>query len=262
MHKILQELTDTVEQAASRLRGRYSARHLYAMRVGMRRIRSILKKSGSHRARRFRKTWGGFATVTNHARDWDVFMVVARQLLPAEAYGRFRRASRRRITSSRAVVREMLTSEHWRQNLQEWRAYVERIGERAATSSGRATLDQALDKARATLATALDSDEDRAWHKFRIAVKEVRYLADSEAEQHSAVADLASLIENCKALQALLGAWHDSVVQLQLLEDVPDSPERKALRRAIARRRKTQLAAIRRAVAGDAFTMAPGRNPD
>ena len=93
-------------------------------------------------------------------------------------------------------------------------------------------------------------------------MKEVRYLADSEAQRRGTDASLEVLIENCKALQALLGAWHDSVVQLQLLEDLPESPERKALRRAIARRRTSQLAAIRRAVAGDAFAMTPDRDPD
>lgn len=262
MHQTLQDLTDTIEQAASSLRRRYSARQLYAMRVGMRRIRSILKKSGSHRARRFRKTWGGFAAVTNTARDWDVFMTVARQLLPAEAYDRFRRGSRKRIAANRAVVREMLGSGHWRQNLAEWRAYVERIGEAPVSGGGQTASDQALDKARTTLATARDGNDDRAWHKFRIAVKEVRYLADAEAERGGADEQLSTLIENCKMLQTLLGEWHDSVVQLQLLEDLPKNAEHEALRRAIARRRRDQLAAIRAAVSEQVFaTPAKRRAP-
>jgi hypothetical protein len=61
------EVTTTVEQAAAALRQGYAAEHLYALRVGMRRIRSMLKPLVSTRLRRFRKTWGGFAAVTNSA---------------------------------------------------------------------------------------------------------------------------------------------------------------------------------------------------
>ena len=63
MQPRLSEVTATVEQAAASLRQDYAAEHLYALRVGMRRIRSMLKPLGSTGPRRFRKTWGGFAAV-------------------------------------------------------------------------------------------------------------------------------------------------------------------------------------------------------
>ena len=90
MQQRLTELTAAVEQAATSLRGGYQAEELYALRVGMRRIRSLLKPLDSTRSRQFRKAWGGFAAVTNRARDWDVFLLAAREMLPSAGFAPFK----------------------------------------------------------------------------------------------------------------------------------------------------------------------------
>ena len=100
------------------------------------------------------------------------------------------------------------------------------------------------------MATAQATGEDRAWHKLRIAVKEVRYQSEASAEGVAPGSPQAELIELCKPLQALLGSWHDCVVQLQLLDDMEPSPEHEVLRAAIGQLRAEQLAQIEQTVAG------------
>ena len=86
MHKKLLGLTVGVAQAGESVLSEYDPKQLYAFRVGVRRIRSILKQIDSHRSRRYRKIWGGFAAVTNDARDWDIFLQTAKKLLSTSQY--------------------------------------------------------------------------------------------------------------------------------------------------------------------------------
>jgi len=114
MHQTLLEITDGIEQAGERLARAYQPKRLYALRVGIRRTRSILKQIGSYRSRRYRKVWGGFAAVTNDARDWDVFLISCRKLLAATEYAEFSRLNRERVQCSHDAVTAMLQSAHWR----------------------------------------------------------------------------------------------------------------------------------------------------
>jgi CHAD domain-containing protein len=255
------EVTTTVEQAAASLRQGYAAEHLYALRVGMRRIRSMLKPLGSTGPRRFRKTWGGFAAVTNRARDWDVFLITAAEMLPPEPYARFEHRHRDTVLGSHEAVLELLESGHWSRNLRDWRQFLEQHGADASQpATGPAPIDRALSRARQALATAQATGEDRAWHKLRIAVKEVRYQSEAFAEGVAPGSPEEELIEWCKPLQALLGSWHDCVVQLQLLDDMEPFPEHEALHAAIGQMRAERLAQIEQAVAGHSLFAAP--DPD
>lgn len=221
MHQQLLELTEKAERAASELITAYEPGKLYEFRVGSRRIRSILKHMDSHRARSFRKSWGGFTAVTNEARDWDVFLLTANKLLtPAEleAFGSLNQA---RISSCHEAVTEMLGSALWRRHLDDWKQFLLRAVEEApAGEQSLAALQLALTGAREALRRALDANDDRHWHKFRIAIKEVRYVADASAVSSANQQQVAEVIEACKKLQTLLGDWHDTVVQLNLLEEL------------------------------------------
>ena len=260
MQARLTEVSATVEQAATALQQGYAAEHLYALRVGMRRIRSMLKPLDSTRARRFRKTWGGFAAVTNRARDWDVFLRAATTILPPEQSARFERRHRDAVCASHEAVLELLGSAHWRRHLRDWRQFLEQHGDDVKPlATGSAPIDLALSRARKALAAAQAAGNDRAWHKLRIAVKEVRYQSESSAESADATQRQTELIELCKPVQALLGSWHDCVVQLQILDDMEPAPEHEALRTAIAKMRMEQLAAIEQTVAGHPLFLNPGQ---
>ena len=243
MEKPLKELTDRVADSAAKLEHRYRARQLHVLRVSIRRIRTYLKHSGAHRARRLRKTWGAFAAVTSEARDWDVFCTTARTLLPPEDYQTFRRLNRKRLRASHQAVKALVVSARWHRHQRDWRAYLKRCAQQARAGDGAPrSLDTALARAGAALAVATELNDDRAWHKFRIAVKETRYIAEATDPRSEHV---EQVIATCKALQATLGAWHDTVVQLQLLDELEKHPVHKRLRTAIRRNKKLALSQTR-----------------
>jgi CHAD domain-containing protein len=239
MQEALEKLTERVERSANGLKHGYRVRELHALRVGIRRIRTFLKQSGSHRARRLRKTWGGFAAATNDARDWDVFHKTARKLLEPDEFTTFRRLNRERLHASRQQVAALVASGHWSRHLEQWRAYLERWSARETPGSERRpSLDAVLDKAGAALALATEANDDRAWHKFRIAVKETRYIAEASRGRSARTREV---IATCKSLQATLGEWHDTVIQLQLLEEVEPDPVHERLRSLIRERKRLSL---------------------
>ena len=259
MHQDLHTLTQEIRQAARALRRNYEPARLYELRVAIRRIRSMLKHRGSKRARRFRKTWGGFAATTNRARDWDVFSATAEELLGSAALDDFRRACEAPLQTSRDRVIRMLESARWRAHLKEWKRFLARalehgdrwngeLAEPALAERRAGPLDAALARARVALVVALQEDDDTSWHKFRIAVKEVRYTAEREPAPQVDEPRAADVVEVCKGLQSLLGGWHDCVIQLQLLDELAPSPLTEALRTTIVDRRRQRLAEIRETV--------------
>lgn len=243
MQEQMEQLTDRVEGSARGLVMRYRARQVHVLRVGIRRIRTFLKHSGQHRARRLRKTWGAFAAVTSEARDWDVFCTTARTQLSRDDYQTFRRLNRKRLQASHQAVKALVVSARWHRHLREWRAYLKRTAQQAGARHGEPrSLDTALARAGAALAVATDANDDRAWHKFRIAVKETRYIAEATEPRSEHV---EQVIATCKALQSTLGAWHDTVVQLQLLDELEMHPIHKRLRTATRRNKKLALSQTR-----------------
>lgn len=251
MQAPLEQLTERVEHSAEGLRRRYGARRLHILRVGIRRIRTFLKHSSGHRARRLRRTWGAFAAVTGDARDWDVFHRTARALLAADDYRTFQRLNRKRLRESHRAVRDLVASAPWGRHLREWRAYLANSAEHAAPAGRRPrTLEAALARAGAALTRATEVNDDRAWHKFRIAVKETRYIAEAAP---SPSAHVREVIANCKALQATLGAWHDTVVQLQLLDELPANPVHARLRTLVRRRKLQALSQTRATLSTQSF---------
>lgn len=263
MHKDLRRLTREIRQAARDLRHGYEPARLYEFRVAIRRVRSMLKHRGSKRARRLRRTWGGFAAVTNRARDWDVFVAAAEQLLGPAALEEFKRAVAAPLQSSHDAVNGMLESARWRAHQKEWKRFLKRASKHEGKHDGKqhgpvatqaAALEAAQARAREALATALQQDDDTAWHKFRIAVKEVRYTAEREPQPAGAT---GAIVDSCKALQSLLGGWHDCVVQLQLLEQLGHSTLAEGLRATLAERRHQRLTEIRATVAGTSLFSRP-----
>ena len=259
MQEPLEKLTERIAQSAERLKQHYGARRLHILRVGIRRIRTYLKQSGMRRAKRMRKIWGGFAASTNDARDWDVFHRTARVLLEPDEYQTFKRLNRKRLEASHRAVKTMVNSAHWDRHLEYWRRYLERSANRAGTNSReQPSLDAAVQKAGAVLSRALQADDDRAWHKFRIAVKETRYIADAISPLPAGV---QPVIATCKALQATLGEWHDTVIQLQLLDELQPDPVHARLQSLIRKRRTLSLAQTRDLLAAQSI-FAPTRCDD
>jgi CHAD domain-containing protein len=259
MQEPLELPTERVVQSAEGLKRHYGARRLHILRVGIRRIRTYLKHSGDHRAQGMRKIWGGFAGATNDARDWDVFHRTARALLVTDEYQSFRRLNRKRLEASHRTVKALVNSGQWYRHLEEWRRYLERFASHAGTNNReRPSLDAALRKAGVNLSRALQSDDDRAWHNFRISVKETRYIADAVSPLP---VEVRQVIAACKSLQATLGEWHDTVIQLQLLEELEPDPVHVRLHSQIRKRKTSSLSQTRTLLAAQSV-FSPARDDD
>jgi CHAD domain-containing protein len=241
MHLQLQQITDELESASRALATGYDPEQLYILRVRIRRIRSILKHAEGHRARSFRKSWGGFAAVTNDARDWDVFLSTAETLISARDLRTFVRINAQRADAARESVMDMISSSTWRRQLTDWRDFLVRsVQHIPGHEQLESALERTLEKARRTLERALTMEDDRSWHKLRIAVKEIRYVADTGASQPESGDYFAGIAATCRALQTLLGNWHDTVVQLDILDRLEAVPVHSRLT-AIVRERKDEL---------------------
>jgi CHAD domain-containing protein len=187
--------------------------------------------------------------------------MASRELLTAGQYAAFERRHREDFGACQDAVVELARSEHWRRHLADWRQYLQHPNG-SAQESGLAAdpLGQALDRARAALTAALALDNDRAWHKLRIAVKEVRYQAESEETAAATDPARAELLEQCQLLQSLLGRWHDCIVQLQMLEEFEEAAEHAALKSSIEQRRVERLAGIEETVVGHPLFEAAGNS--
>lgn len=217
MHQRLLEVTGDLDAARQAVLRGYDPVRLYNFRVAVRRIRSILKQIGSDRAHALRKAWGAMVEVTGDARDWDVFISTAENLLGMEAAANFTRINGERISACREAVVDMLDSESWSRHREEWEGFLATADEAPLDpEQARATLAHAFKRAYRRHKRAMEKGSDRRWHKYRIAVKEVRYVA----EANLAVGGMETIVAACKSLQTLLGDWHDTVVQLELLDDL------------------------------------------
>lgn len=238
------ELTASIDHSVEALLHAYAPEALYTFRVNSRRIRSILKHMKSHRSRSHRKAWGGFAAVTNDARDWDVFLSTVQSLLDAGDYEVFRELNSDRVGSAHDTVIEMLGTAHWSRYLVQWREFLAAVDEQSSDADGsRAALAAALKRVLEARKNALAVNDDYSWHRFRISVKELRYVAD-------ALGDEDELVGACKKLQTLLGDWHDTVVQLNLLEELPADPVHERLTGIIRDRKAEFLSKTRQLLDG------------
>jgi CHAD domain-containing protein len=134
------------------------------------------------------------------------------------------------VLASQEAVIEVLQSAQWQRHLAEWQRFLKQIDGRVMDDGKpQWSVEEALAKARRTYQLALAAGDDRTWHKFRIAVKNLRYIAD--ASIHDPACDqqhLDAVIAACKILQTRLGKWHDTVMQLQMIGEQEAGDEDRA----------------------------------
>jgi CHAD domain-containing protein len=248
MRQIFLTLTENVTSISARLVTEYNPKDLHRLRIDMRRIRSLLKQVKDHRARHFRKAWGGFAEVTNQARDWDVFLISAKSMQADAGYQQLKTLFMPRVLTSHEAVVEVLQSGQWQRHLADWEQFVRQAEDHIVdVETSHWSIEKALSKARLACRLALSAGDERAWHKFRIALKNLRFIAEACLRDPACDQQLMDdLIASCKNLQARLGAWHDCVVQLLLLDEhLPDETgNAAAIKSGLVRtleKKKTQL---------------------
>ena len=215
------ELTRIVMSVSDRLIDEYRPKDLHHLRISIRRIRSLLKQVQDHKARYFRKTWGGFAAVTNQARDSDVFLKTARAMLYDAEFREFKSMLMPKALASHESVIEVLQSAQWQRHLSEWEQFLKQIDDRIVDEElPQRSVEEALARAQNACRISLTVGSEKAWHKFRIAVKNLRYIADASIRDPACDRQLLEeVIAACKILQTRLGRWHDTVVQLQMIRE-------------------------------------------
>jgi len=257
MRQLFVEISREVTFFGDRLTGNYRPKDLHGMRIRIRRIRSLLKQVDNLHARYFRKTWGGFAAVTNQARDWDVFLKSARAMQSATEFQAFKSMFMPQVRASHEAVIEVLQSAQWQRHLDDWDQFLCQINDLSIDEgSVQWSIDDAIAKARSACWLALAANNQRTWHKFRIAVKNLRYIADAHARDPACDQQrLNEIIKTCKILQTRLGKWHDAVVQLQMIREPGFAVEERAivmmsrLAEALEQKKHQLLSQLREALA-------------
>ena len=212
----LQQATAHLRTLRGSLLANYNDEDLHQLRVALRRMRSALRGVPDRKARKLRRRLGALARTTNDARDWDTLYTGAMEQLRTEQFNKLEPLLHERRENARAQVYRVFHSKQWLIALSRWDALVgtaDLDAQSLSMVSGK--LGTRLRRATKAADKAMAKDDDRCWHRLRIAIKEVRYALDTASEE---VPARAELLRQCKTLQALLGNWHDTVVHRHLLD--------------------------------------------
>jgi CHAD domain-containing protein len=198
----------------------YDDNALHQLRVALRRLRSLLRHVDTQRAGELRHSLGQLADATNAARDWDTLLLRARESLRPREFRRVQPILQQHRAESHGPVLEMLRSAAWAQAVDELGCFIEQGGlvTAGATATG-AEITRAKDEVRRAWCKVQAEDDNKHWHKLRLAIKELRYTFDS-APRDSLSAPMPKTLRHCKRLQETLGAWHDTVVHLHSVREL------------------------------------------
>lgn len=202
----------------SALLRRYDVKALHQLRVALRRLRSLLRHIESDAAQALRRDLGHLADATNAARDWDTLASRAREHLKPRDFRRVRPWLDTNLAVSHAQALQMLRSDEWSQVFAQLEACVEH-GELAVAGEDGASGDiaRARQEANHAWSKVQSADDNKHWHKMRLAIKQLRYTFDS-VPRGSPDAPKPKLVKHCKRLQDALGTWHDTVVHVRMVE--------------------------------------------
>jgi CHAD domain-containing protein len=211
------KLARKLRKKRKRLLSAYDVEDLHALRVALRRIRSLLQQQPGHKARRLRRELEQLAAATNGARDWDTLYCYALNTLTAAQFKLLRPWLAQHRKTAHRQVKTMLKSRQWRDAYRRWCEieHVVIVHDSASLVSAE-EFARVAQRVNTASRKALAVGDDRSWHKLRIRIKELRYTLDSMGKPLSGLEQQVTL-ERCKRLQQSLGDWHDTVVHRQLL---------------------------------------------
>ena len=216
-----------LQQASTRLRAlrkdllaNYNDENLHQLRITLRRMRGVLRGKPGGKARKLRRQLGALARTTNGARDWDTLYASAQDQLGPDQFRELQPLLHERRENARALVFQMFHAKKWQKTLRRWDAFVDKNELEAGNLRvAPGQLRKRIKRASTAAEKAMARNEDQSWHKLRIAIKELRYALNTRPKKHRSSSH-AVLLSECKALQALLGDWHDTVAHRQLLDNL------------------------------------------
>jgi CHAD domain-containing protein len=204
----------------------YDDEDLHQLRINIRRARALLKSQSDKPSAALRKDWGRLAQKTNTARDWDTLAIYAAGVLPSTHWRTLQPLVEDYRQQAHASVLKTLRSRSWHTTLSRWNKWVKQsdtqaFAEVTLLGGKRKVAKRALKAGR----RAMMRRDERSWHKFRIAIKNLRYRLDySSVKGDREKDDLKAIKKICKRLQDELGNWHDTVVHRNLLVQIADDP--------------------------------------
>jgi CHAD domain-containing protein len=212
----LQEILSQVESRRNALLSEYDEYKLHQLRVTVRRLRGLLRFEDEPQAWQLRREWGYLVSHTNAARDWDT-LTNRIEALPADSQPVVLtdtlEQSRERIW--RKVIKH-LQKEDWEETTRQTQKYLQsRVADGRQPPDGSDAVREASLRLQRAWTRAREYDDNRAWHKLRIAVKDLRYSLDTLS-----AGDVSSAQELCKTLQDALGQWHDTIIHKALLNEI------------------------------------------
>ena len=222
----ISKITRELKTRRTLLLERYDNEDLHQLRINIRRLRGTLKGNSRPRARKLRREWGIIAQCTNAARDWDTLATYADKSLSPTVRLQLHPLIAQYCTSAHDKVLAMLKSKEWDHALKHWQKLADRNGDSLflAGPDIPEAIKNATRARRASL-RALTREDEGSWHKFRIAIKDLRYTLDNQdLTQKKAREQAKPTIKLCRRLQESLGDWHDHVVHRTLLARLADNP--------------------------------------
>ncbi len=221
-----QQITRELRTRRKALLNAYDDEDLHQLRVNIRRVRALLKHQPDKNAKRLRKAFASLAVSTNAARDWDTFSIWTAQNLPYLQWRELQPLVAEYRGRARGRVAGMLESMDWQIALEQWEKLLTELESRSAgprenklVQDEREAAEHALQVGRRALAW----DDETSWHRFRIAIKNLRYTIDHiDVTGATRRRQVEATQELCKRLQSELGDWHDTVVHRGLLQQLAE----------------------------------------
>lgn len=221
----LKKLLRRLDKEYQVLSNGYAEEPLHRFRVILRRLRSLLRYDTSSKVRKLRCQLGKLARATNSARDWDTLVRRARESLSARDFARVQPLLEQHQSESHLPVLHMLHFERWPDARRALKKVIKAHGAALPVElHGDVELSRAKRRVNRTWRAVQAGGTDRARHKLRIAIKGLRYRLKTLPTQQRTASIIAALALG-KRLQESLGAWHDSVVHVQLVQELCDAAD-------------------------------------
>jgi CHAD domain-containing protein len=221
----LKKLLRRLDKEYQVLSNGYAEEPLHQFRVILRRLRSLLRYDTSSKGRKLRCQLGKLARTTNIARDWDTLVSRAHASLSARDFALVQPLLEQQQSESHLPVLRMLHSERWPDARRALKKVIKAHGAALPVElHGDDELSRARRRVNRTWRAVQAGGTDRARHKLRIAIKGLRYRLKTLPTQQRTASITAALALG-KRLQESLGVWHDSVVHVQLVQELCDGAD-------------------------------------
>lgn len=259
-----------LERQLTKLAARPIPENVHKFRTSGRRVEALLSElidKPGRNEKKLQKLLAKLRRKAGRVRDLDVQILSLRNLRMPEEPGR-KAQLLRALSETRALRENKLAESFDKQTLRELRRRLKRAASRIETPKNTELMAIAMRKFSRSAREETPPTEDTL-HKYRVAGKRARYLAELVAKDSEAV----YAVEQLKRMQDVIGDWHDWWKLTRNAEKVFDGTPKSALVSAlqnVTRHKFTQAvdtlvatkaALAKKAVPASVSISTPGRRP-